>query len=137
MYIRMSELSCLDCSNIEVFSLDGLVMEAKVVKVYDGDSITVVFKYMDTYHKWLCRLNGIDSPEIKSSNPEEKQMAIKARDFLREKIFDKIIEISCGKFDKYGRLLCTVFIDDININDLMVEECHAVRYDGGTKKRWT
>jgi micrococcal nuclease len=132
----MDDLNCVDCSKLEKFSLNSLCFDGKIVKVYDGDTITAVFKFHDKYYKWSCRLDGIDCPEMKSSDKEEKNRAIKARDFLHEKIFGKIVKLNCGNFDKYGRLLCEIFIDDVKVNDLMIKEGHAVSYDGGTKAKW-
>ncbi len=45
-----------------VFSLNGHKTHAKVVNVYDGDTIHVVFKYFDTYYKWICRIAHVDTP---------------------------------------------------------------------------
>lgn len=68
------ELNLIDYTKIEKFSLNNMIFDAKVIKVYDGDTITVVFNYNNKYYKWNCRLNGIDTPEIKSNNEDEKKM---------------------------------------------------------------
>ena len=130
------ELNNIDCSKISKFSLNGNSYMAKVVSVYDGDTITVVFKFADTFYKWNCRLDGIDTPEMKSKNPLEKAEATKARDFLREKISGKVVTISCGNFDKYGRLLVSIEYDNENMNTLMIEKGFAKTYSGGTKEEW-
>lgn len=132
----MEELNCIDCTLVKKFSLEDQVFDAKVIKVYDGDTVTVVFKFNGEYYKWLCRLDGIDTPELKTSIKEEKQEAVKARDFLIEKIFNKIVQIHCGDFDKYGRLLCKIFYENVNINELMIQDGYAVAYFGGTKNIW-
>ena len=132
--MSISELQQLDCKSIQKFSLDGCEFHARVASVYDGDTITVIFKMNPefAYYKWNCRLLGIDTPELKTGN--HKTEGIKARDFLREKILDKIIRIKCGDFDKYGRLLIQVFYEDIDINTLMITSGHAKSYFGGTKE---
>lgn len=130
------QLHNLDYSKVPKFSLNNHVYQAKVVSVYDGDTITVVFKFFDTFYRWSCRLNGIDTPELKSKDPDEKAMAIKARDFLREKILGQIVTLTCGDFDKYGRLLATIEYKNQNINTLMVDNGFAVSYYGGTKEAW-
>lgn len=132
----MDDLNCIDCSKVKKFSLNGINIDAKVVSVYDGDTITLVFKFSDKYYKWNCRLDGIDTPEIKSKNNEEKALAVKARDFLREMILGKIVNIDCGDFDKYGRLLVTVTYEKECINDLMIVKGYAKTYFGGTKEIW-
>jgi endonuclease YncB( thermonuclease family) len=136
MISETEELIQLDCSKTPKFSLNTHEYHAKVISVYDGDTITVVFKFAGTFYKWNCRLNGIDTPEMKSKNAAEKQQAIKARDFLREQILGKIVEITCQDFDKYGRLLVVVNYNNININDLMITEGFAKSYAGGTKDEW-
>ena len=136
-----------DCKNLEQmtsktnkFSLNGYKTFAKCVHAYDGDTIHVVFKmpHSNEYNKWVIRMMGIDTPEIKSKNTNEKQLAVKARDFLRELMLDKIIIIECLDFDKYGRLLGNLFIEgsDISISNMMIEKGYAKAYDGGTKTTW-
>jgi endonuclease YncB( thermonuclease family) len=128
------ELGNIDCSKIRKFSLDGVVCNARVASIYDGDTITAIFRLPNDseYYKWNCRLYGIDTPELKTGN--NKEAAVKARDFLREKILDKVVKISCGEFDKYGRLLVNVIYDDIDINALMISNGYAKEYFGGTKE---
>jgi endonuclease YncB( thermonuclease family) len=132
----ISYLMSLDCKDIKIFSLDGLIKTAKVIKVYDGDTITVVFKHNDVYNKWNCRIYGINTPEIKSDNKDEKKAAIAARDFLKDLILNKIITIECLDFDKYGRLLGNIFYNDKNIMKIMIENNFAKLYFGGTKEEF-
>ena len=110
----------------------------RVIKVYDGDTITIASKVPNLKHsliyKFSVRLNGIDSPEIKSNNKDEKIIAIKARNALSSKILQKDVYLKNIKKEKYGRLLCDVYLDKENINEWMIEERYAVNYDGGTKK---
>jgi len=128
------ELLSLDCKNIKNFTLEGLTKKAKVVKVYDGDTITVVFKHKGEYNRWNCRIYGIDTPEIKTKNPKEKEAGIIVRDFLKDLIFEKLVILECLDFDKYGRLLANVTYEDINIATLMIEKNYAKKYFGGTKE---
>jgi endonuclease YncB( thermonuclease family) len=132
----MIDLNTVDCSKIEKFSLNEYVTDAKVVKIYDGDTIHAVFEFNNKLYKWVCRLDGIDTPEIKSKNSKEKEAAIKTRDYLREKILDKIVELKCKEFDKYGRLLVDVYHNNVFINDLLITEKYAKKYNGGTKEEW-
>lgn len=132
----MIDLNTVDYKNVEKFSLDGYIIDAKIVKIYDGDTVHSIFEYNNKLYKWVCRLDGIDTPEIKSKNPKEKEAAIKTRDFLKEKILDKIVKINCKKFDKYGRLLIEIYCDNDNINNLLIEKNYAKKYDGGTKEEW-
>ena len=53
---------------------------------------------------------------------------------MKDLILDKLILIECNKFDKYGRLLITVYYNDLNINDELVTLKYAYKYDGKTKQ---
>ena len=112
------------------------VVEAKVVAVYDGDSIKAIFPLNGVLYKWTCRLTGIDTPEIRTSCDLEKEMGYKVRDLLREKILDKVVHLHCWELDKYGRLLVRVMCDNCCINDWLIENGYAFSYSGGTKQSW-
>ncbi len=112
------------------FSFSGDAYQSKCVKVYDGDTITVVLKpRLDSqYWKFNIRLLSINTAEIRNRDEDEKKKAYAARDFLREKILGKIVTIKCGDFDAFGRILATVFLDDENINELMLDTGHATPF---------
>lgn len=115
----------------------------KVVKVYDGDTITVIAPVLNSskhsIHKFSIRLLGIDCPEIRTKNSEEKKIAVIARDLLKSKIIDKYVYFHNISYDKYGRILAEVYFDGENMCDFMINKRLAVKYDGGTKsipKNW-
>lgn len=110
----------------------------QVIKVYDGDTITVASKLpynKSPLYRFSVRLNGIDTPEIKGKNVnhEEKEVAKNARDFLAKLILHKNVELKNIKTEKYGRVLADVYFKDICINELMIKEKYAVKYDGEKK----
>lgn len=115
----------------------------KVVKVYDGDTITIAAKlpYPESpVYRIAVRLNGIDTPEIKGQTQKEKDLAKHIRNTLHDKIFDKIVELKNTSSEKYGRLLADVYLDGICINEWLIDQGFAVKYNGGTKERpeeWT
>ncbi len=126
------------------FGLNGRTKIAKVVDIYDGDTIKIVTKTHKKVMKFNCRLLGIDTPELKPLKKiEEKERnniikeAKKSREFVVKfcEERDYFIKAECGKFDKYGRLLITVKSTDgkINLNSLLIEKKLAVPYFGGTK----
>jgi endonuclease YncB( thermonuclease family) len=138
-----------------LFSFDGRVFKAKCVKCYDADSIHIVFKYKGEYIRFKCRLWGIDTPELRSKNMMEKQIAKQARDKMKEWVLDTLLIVKCGEFDKYGRLLVYIYPydnttkqNDIiqlggdslgymgSINERLVEKGLAYHYDGGKKKKF-
>lgn len=115
----------------------------KVVKVYDGDTITIIAPVLNSsshsIHKFSIRLLGIDCPEIKTKNSQEKKIAIIARELLESKILDKYIYLNNISYDKYGRILAEVYYDGQNMCDFMLDKRVAVKYNGGTKsipKNW-
>lgn len=127
------ELMKCTLENTPSFSLENQEFDAKIIKVYDGDTVTVALCYNNKFYKFNCRLLGIDTPELKSKVEHEKILAENAKNFLVDCINDKKVRIETGKWDKYGRLLVVVFINNININSLMVQRGFAKEYDGKTK----
>ena len=110
----------------------------KVIKVYDGDTITIASVLPNTtepIYRFSVRLNGIDTPEIRGKTPEEKELAILARDELYNKIYGKMVTLENVGTEKYGRILADVYLDEEHINEWLVSKEYAVRYDGGTKYR--
>lgn len=114
------------------------ITSGKVIKVYDGDTITIASKlpYKDSpIYRFSVRLLGIDSPEMKSKTSTEKQLAIVAKDALSNLIMGKTIHLKNISTEKYGRVLANVYLDDLHVNQWMLDNNHAVLYDGGTKNR--
>jgi endonuclease YncB( thermonuclease family) len=110
----------------------------KVIKVYDGDTITIASKLScdnSPVYRFSVRLLGIDSPEMKSKTSTEKQLAIVARDALSDLIMNKIVQLKNISTEKYGRVLANVYLDDLHVNHWMLDNNHAIPYDGGTKNR--
>ena len=109
----------------------------RVIKVYDGDTITIATRFPEFHptniYKFQVRLNGLDAPEIKGKDTEEKLAAINSRDKLSKKILNKEVELREVGFEKYGRQLCEVWHDGVNINKWLIKNRLAVEYDGGTK----
>ncbi len=124
------------------FSFEGIKTNARVVKVYDGDSFDIIFLYPSfaatssvglSYFQMHCRALGYDSAEIRSIDPINKKNAYDARDFLRSLILDKVFPVEFGKFDKYGRPLIELYVDDKKLSEIMISTGHGVAYFGGTK----
>lgn len=108
-----------------------------VIKVYDGDTITIASKLpysTSLLYRFSVRLNGIDCPEIKGNDENEKQCAQIAKQEMSNLVMNKIVTLKNTKTEKYGRILADVYIDDLHLNNYMLEKRLAVTYDGGTKK---
>jgi endonuclease YncB( thermonuclease family) len=88
-------------------------------------------------YRLSVRLNGIDTPEIKGKgvSDEEKEAAKVARDFVSNLVMNKFVRLENIESEKYGRILADVFVGDIHLNELLIKERYAVKYDGGTKQK--
>jgi len=112
------------------------IHSGKVIKVYDGDTITIATKLHydeSTLYRFSVRLKGIDTPELRTKDPLEKENAILSRDFVSNLIMDKMVELKDVEIEKYGRILANVYYDNKNISDMLLEANLAVKYNGGTK----
>ncbi len=103
--------------------------KARIIDVYDGDSVTAVLDLgLHIKVEVKLRLYGIDTPELRG---EEREKGLAARDFLRYLILDRdvIIHTIKDKTGKFGRLLAKIYIDEVNINKLLIEKGYAEVYE--------
>ena len=116
-------------------SVTPFVYNAILDRVIDGDTIDVTLDlgFDVMLHKQRVRLAGIDRPESRTRNLEEKALGLKAKERLTELCVGSFKIQSLGK-GKYGRILGIPFTEDgKSICELLIEEGHAVEYWGGTK----
>jgi len=141
IFKRSNSTSLEKCTykNTERFSFDGLTYNAKCVKVYDGDTITVACLLFGKLQKFSVRMLKYDSPEVghRAKSPAEKAWGSVAKEILEKKILNKIITLRCGKFaDGYGvRVLGEVICDGENINDFMLTQSF-IKPCSGTRGAW-
>ena len=118
----------------------------KINKVLDGDTIDVTIDLgFDLYKKERVRVAGVDTPEKRTRDLEEKALGIDATNWLKDKLKDALAgddELSIrtelvGGVGKYGRLLGWLYIGDadVSLNEQMITEGYAWAYDGGTKQK--
>ena len=116
---------------------DFIYRVSKVTKVVDGDTIDVIIDLgFDIMYKSRVRLFGIDTPESRTRDKVEKKYGLLAKEFLKSHLKGKIVikthkDSETGKF---GRILGEIFVDGININELMCKKGHAVEYHGQNKE---
>ena len=118
----------------------------EINRVVDGDTIDVTIDLgFELYKKERVRVAGIDTPEKRTRDLEEKALGIDATNYLKKKLEDTIAgddELTIrtelkGGMGKYGRLLGWLYIgeDVVSINEQMIAEGYAWSYDGGTKQK--
>ena len=133
----MNPPSRKSCYNIRV---------VKINRVVDGDTIDVTLDLgFSLTKKERVRIAGVDTPEKRTRNLEEKELGIDATNWLKDKIKDTLTgddELTIrtelvGGVGKYGRLLGWLYVgdDDYSLNEQMITEGYAWAYDGGTKQK--
>ena len=133
----MTPPSRKSCYNFRVVSID---------KVLDGDTIDVTIDLgFDLYKKERVRIAGVDTPEKRTRDLEEKALGLDATEWMKKHLEDTIegdeeltirTELK-GGMGKYGRLLGWLYVgeDTISLNEQMITEGYAWEYDGGTKQK--
>ena len=133
----MTPPSRKSCYNFRVVSTD---------KVVDGDTIDVTIDLgFDLFKKERVRVAGVDTPEKRTRNLEEKALGLDATAWIKDHLEgaidgddDLIIRTELdGGVGKYGRLLGWLYIGDaiVSLNERMIDEGYAWAYDGGTKNK--
>ena len=133
----MTPPSRKSCYNFRVISID---------KVVDGDTIDVTIDLgFDLFKKERVRVAGIDTPEKRTRNLEEKALGLDATAWIKDHLEgaidgddDLIIRTELdGGVGKYGRLLGWLYIGDaiMSLNEKMIDEGYAWAYDGGKKNK--
>lgn len=110
--------------------------KAKLDRVVDGDTIDahINLGFDITIHKRI-RLAGIDTPESRTRDLEEKARGLASKDRLVELLGEGSFILESKEVGKYGRVLGTLHVEDVNVNETLVEEGFAVEYWGGKKKK--
>ena len=118
----------------------------EINRVLDGDTIDVTIDLgFDLFKKERVRVAGVDTPEKRTRNLEEKALGIDATEWMKEKLEEAIrvgneltirTELK-GGVGKYGRLLGWLYVgdNDFSLNEQMITEGYAWEYDGGTKQK--
>ncbi len=112
------------------------VYNGKVIRVIDGDSVWLeVDVGFHMSYKYNFRLGGINTPELRSSDPVEKAKAYEAKARLKELLpVGGQVVVETGKPGKYGRWIAEIIISDghggpgFSVNAILLDEGHAVPY---------
>ena len=117
----------------------GTVTVSKVISVYDGDTFRVDIASLPPIvgKNIAIRVSGVDTPEIRGKCQYEKNLALKARDFVRIKLTNaKEIKLTNLQRGKYFRVVANVVVDGVSLEQELLDNELAYRYDGGKKLKW-
>lgn len=117
--------------------------DAKVIKVVDGDTIDVEIDLgFKIYISQRCRLEGINTPESRSKNKDEKELGLKVKQYLIEQLINKTVLVETEKQGKFGRYLAKIWLykdfdkdilEDKSLNQELIDKGYAIEYHGGKK----
>ena len=111
---------------------------ARVVSVYDGDSIKVEAEiWPGLTWSGSVRVDGVDTPEIRGKCDAEKAAAVAARDFVAARAGDRVTlyDVQLGKYA--GRVVARVQLDDgADLTHALIDAGHGRPYDGGKREGW-
>jgi|TARA_Y100000289_G_scaffold10756_1_gene9871 micrococcal nuclease len=118
----------------------------EINRVLDGDTIDVTIDLgFDLFKKERVRIAGVDTPEKRTRDLEEKELGIDATNWLKERLEGALAGEEnltirtelVGGVGKYGRLLGWLYVgdEDESLNEQMIAEGYAWAYDGGTKQK--
>ena len=117
----------------------GTVTVSKVISVYDGDTFRVNIDSLPPIvgKNIAIRVNGVDTPEIRGKCQYEKNLALKARDFVRNKLANaKEIKLTNLQRGKYFRVVANVLVDGVSLEQELLDNKLAYEYSGGKKLSW-
>lgn len=139
--------------DLDFFTFDNITTKCKVVDIYDGDTVTLVFYYNNAPIKCKFRLYGFDAPEIKpTKNTDNRDKCIEAgkkvKKILEDKILNKIVWVKFCEEEKYGRAMGNIYLiddkhkdkmngDELCINEWIVKNNYGKEYKGGKKSEFT
>ena len=110
----------------------------KVRRVVDGDTVDIDIDlgFGVWLHKERVRIYGIDTPESRTRDKEEKKYGLMAKEFVKQFVKGDSIKLTTQKYDakgKFGRILGDIIVDNKSLSDTMIQEHHAVIYHGQSK----
>ena len=107
---------------------------AKLDRVVDGDTVDALVDLgFDTWKKVRIRMQGMNAPESRTRDLEEKAKGIAAKIRLEELLGSGKFVLQSMGVGKYGRCLGILYVDEININKTLIQEGHATEYHGGKR----
>jgi endonuclease YncB( thermonuclease family) len=139
MKLFLSILTIILAVSVQAKPQYGTVTVSKVISVYDGDTFRVNIDSLPPIvgRNIPIRVNGVDTPEIRGKCPYEKNLALKARDFVRDKLANaKEIKLTNLQRGKYFRVVANVLVDGFSLEQELLDKELAYEYSGGKKLSW-
>ena len=114
------------------------VYQAELIRVIDGDTIDAMVDLgFSTWKKVRIRFQGINAPESRTRDKEEKKRGLAAKDRVIEILSenDNKFQLKSHGLGKYGRGLGELFVESLpeSINKTLIKEGHGVEYFGGKR----
>lgn len=161
MRMHAHHLKAADTDDLPEFGKLFGRRQARLLETHDGDTMKVAIFKGGKVRKVTVRVAGVDTPEVRSKNPDEKAAGIRARNFVAawalpdrfqvDGVYSEsalkaayaetpvMIEIDFQGTDKYARFLGSAYKPGCtaSLSDLLIANGHAVAYDGGTKAKFS
>lgn len=117
--------------------------QAKVLNVIDGDTLDLLVDLgFNVHHQIRVRLNGLNTPESRTSDIREKELGLKAKSFTSDWVVrHPVVHVSTSKDkkEKFGRILALIYSDDIKtacLNEDLIDSGNARAYNGEARGGW-
>ena len=113
--------------------------KCKVTRGVDGDTVDIDIDlgFGVWLHKERVRIYGIDTPESRTRDKEDKKYGLMAKELVKQFVKGDSIKLTTQKYDakgKFGRILGDIIVDNKSLSDTMIQEHHAVIYHGQSKE---
>ena len=140
-------LNQINPDDIPILPHKGVMIDARIVDVLDGDTFVVIYAYGKEFLKSKIRLEGIDTPELHIKGERrllpigdlEKEAAEHVKKYLESEILGKILKLRISKFDKYGGRFIGMIFDEneISLTDDLAQKGYGRVYNGEKKEDWS
>jgi endonuclease YncB( thermonuclease family) len=110
----------------------------EITKVYDGDTFSCIIEFspFDIFIIAKIRLDGLNCPEVHTTDNREKELGLVAKQFTEDFLKQDKIIVNIRTTDKYNRYLAEVFVNGKSLNKALLKAGLARVYHGERRKGW-